>query len=120
MRGCPLLVAAALALAACGVPSSPIEQAEEIASVASEGKLLARDAAQGRTFDTFTRVHAEALEERLRALESKISDPRLGRLLARVAAALDGLVSAPGDRERAAREEQALASAAEVAEGLAR
>jgi hypothetical protein len=115
-----LLTAVVIAGAGCGVPGSVAEQADEIASVAAEGELLAHDAAEGHTFRVFTRVHAEALEKRLTRLRPKVADKRVSMLLARVGNALNELAGAPGNSDLAARLERELASAAEEAEALAR
>ena len=53
-------VAVALVLTACQ-PTEVPKQAEEVASVAAEGALLAHGAAEGTTTDTFAREHAKAL-----------------------------------------------------------
>jgi hypothetical protein len=118
MRSSRALVALALICSACGVPSSPSKQAEEIASVASEGALLAHEAGGGDSFTAFTRVHAEALAERLSPLEPKIENERLAILLARTTQALETLAAAPGDEERAARLERALERLADEAQEL--
>jgi hypothetical protein len=107
--------AVALAAAGCGVPSEPKKQAEEVASVAAEGALLAHDAAEGRSTDPFTRAHARALRERLAPLRPKIVERRLARIAAEVDEALGELEAEP----RTARVEARLDEAAKAAEGLA-
>lgn len=103
-----LSLAAALALAGCGVPQEPGKQAEELHSVAAEAVLLAHDAAEGSTTETFTREHAKALRERLGELRPAIEDGELARRADAVDAALTGLVDAAADREQAARLERRL------------
>jgi hypothetical protein len=103
----------------CGVPSEPTKQAEDVGSIAAEGAILAHDAAEGSTTSVFTRVHAEALQKKLRPLESKIATPQLGRLVADVDAALAELADDPRDRTSAARVERRLERAANEAEELA-
>ncbi len=120
MRGFVGLLAVVLVGTACGVPGSSAEQADEIASVAAEGELLAHDAAEGETFNAFTQVHARALAERLQQLEPEVADERIGSLLARALRLLDELARAPDDRQGAVRLERKLASTADAAEKLAR
>jgi hypothetical protein len=67
-----VIVASALLLSGCLVPSEPAKQAEEISSIAAEGALLAHGVAEGGVTDTFTRVHVEALRKKLSELESKV------------------------------------------------
>jgi hypothetical protein len=112
-------VFAALLLSACGVPSEPAKQAEDVASIAAEGAILAHDAAEGSTTSVFTRAHAEALQKKLRPLESKVATRELERLVAGVDAALGQLADDPGDRTSAARVERRLERAAKEAEELA-
>jgi hypothetical protein len=112
-----VLVAAASLLigSACGVPSEPSKQAEEIESVAAEGSLLAHDAAEGGTTGPFVRVHAEALRELLRTLQPEVEVDVLRRLLLDTDRSLTQLADAPGDRARASRVERTLEKVAKVA-----
>lgn len=108
----------ALILSGCLVPSEPAKQAEEIASIAAEGSLLAHDAAEGDTTQAFTRVHAEALRESLARLEPKVEAAALARLLERADAALAELAEPPA-AARAARLERRLDEVATRAGELA-
>ena len=111
-----LALAFVLVIAACGVPSSPTAQAEDVHSVAAEGALLAHDAAEGDTTAAFTRTHADALRKRLDALRPKIARAELARVEERVAAALQRLADDPAGADV----ERDLADAAEAAEELSR
>jgi hypothetical protein len=111
-------IAAALATG-CGVPSEPAKQAEEIASVAAEGALLAHDAAEGGTTGVFTRVHAQALLEQLETLRPKVREPRLRELQAGVSRRLEKLAATPSDRGSAADIERQLDERAQEAKELA-
>jgi hypothetical protein len=90
-----------LLLSGCLVPTEPSKQADEIASVAAEGALLAHDAAEGDTTATFTRVHSGDLRSKLAELEPKVEVPELSRLLATTDRALAALEGDPTDRTRA-------------------
>ena len=76
-----VLVACALLLSGCLVPSEPAKQAEEISSISAEGALLAHEVAEGDVTDTFAGVHAEALRKKLSELEPKVQVDALARLL---------------------------------------
>jgi hypothetical protein len=108
----------ALSLTACGVPSSAGKQAEHLASIASEGAILARDAAEGDTTSTFARGHAQALRKKAEALAEAASGPRLHRVAAAVVTQLERLESCPDDREAAARVVRNLRAAATRAEEI--
>jgi hypothetical protein len=114
------IAVAALVVSACGVPSSTTEQAEHVAAIAAEGRLLAHGAAGGDTFTAFTRVHARALRAQLDALRAKITDGELAAVARRIDRALDELAVSPANRTRGAISERALASAKADAERLAR
>ena len=114
-----LNAAVALLFAGCLVPSEPAKQAEEISSIAAEGALLAHDAAEGDTTETFTRVHAEALLKNLATLQSKVEVDVLRRLILDAERALDLIRKAPGDRGWAARMERTLEKVSKVAEEYA-
>jgi hypothetical protein len=120
VRSAVVLLAVVLVGTACGVPGSSAKQADEIASIAAEGELLAHDAAEGETFRAFTRVHARALAERLQQLQPEVADERIGSLLARALRLLDELAAAPEDRQGAVRIERELASTGDAAENVAR
>jgi hypothetical protein len=96
----------AMCLVACGgEPSTQQEVAEEIASVAAEGSILARDLANGDSLGPFARTHARALEERLARLRTR-AQGQLRRQLVEVTTSLERLASA--DESEAEREERLL------------
>jgi hypothetical protein len=108
----PLAVVVAVAAsAACGVPSEPKKQADEVASVAAEGALLAHDGAAGDSASAFVRTHADALRKRLAALRPKIAEPALVPVADETAAALELLAEDPSAVGVAARLERASARA---------
>ena len=111
---------AVVVLAGCGAPQEPAKQADEVASVAAEGSLLAQSAADGDTTRTFTREHAKALRKRLRELEPAIESPELARLAAKVDDVLGDLADRRGDRDLAATFERVLENHARAAGRLAR
>ena len=114
MRLAVLLPLLCLAVA-CGVPSSPAAQADEVHSVAAEGAILAHDAAEGDTRSAFARTHAAALRERLEKLRPEIRDDELARIEQRTTAALTSLEDDPfgadveGELEAAAQDAEELA-----------
>ena len=112
--GAAAAVAAALVLTACQ-PTEVSKQAEEVASVAAEGALLAHGAAEGTTTDAFAREHAEALRTLLGHVQGVIEDERLAGIAAGVDAALGDLADDPGDETGAARVEDELERAKEEA-----
>jgi hypothetical protein len=114
-----LIAAVAWLLVGCLVPSEPAKQAEEIASISAEGALLAHDAAEGDTTETFTRVHADALRKNLARLRPKVQADVLRRLLLDADRALERIRNTPGDRAWAARMERTLEKVATVAEQYA-
>jgi hypothetical protein len=108
-----------LVVAGCGVPQELSKQAEEIGSVAAEGSLLAHEAAEGSTTETFTREHAKALRKLVEEVEPAIEDRDLALIAAKVDAMLVALAEAPGSRRRAGLLERSLKRAADSAEELA-
>jgi hypothetical protein len=113
------LVLITFALAGCGVPHDQPKQADEVASVAAEGSLLAHDASEGSTTETFTREHAKALRKLLEKLRPAIEHDDLAEIAAKVDAMLTALGEEPGDRQRAGTLERSLEHAATSAEELA-
>jgi hypothetical protein len=109
-------VAIVLGAAGCGTPSDPKKQAEEVASVAAEGALLARDAVAGRSTGPFTRAHARDLLERLTSLRPKIAERRLARLERETSRALRALQDDPFDARVGPALEEAAKSARELAQ----
>lgn len=63
------------------MPSEPAKQAEEISSLSAEGALLAHEVSEGDVTDTFARVHAQALRNKLSELEPKVQVDALAELL---------------------------------------
>jgi hypothetical protein len=112
----PAFAAAALALAGCG-GATTADQAESAASVAAEGALLAHEAAEGSTTNSFARVHARALGKKAEALGG---EPRLDAVVREIVAGLESLAADPGDERGAAHVERVLERAAGLAERLAR
>lgn len=115
-----LLVALILAVAACGVPGSPVKQAEDIASIAAEGALLAGDAAEGDTTTQFAETHAQALRKNAETLAAAITHAELRKVAADVLAALEQLGSSPDDRVVAGEAKEQLEAAAKQAEEIAK
>jgi hypothetical protein len=107
------------------------KQAEAVQSFAAEGALVAQGAQQGRTTDTFVRVHTEYLAKAARKVESELGSKHASegldqkreeatKLASLVAQDLDRLHRDPGDRALAARLRLALAKNAATAEELAK
>lgn len=115
-----LTLAAAALLAGCGVPQELPKQADEVSSVAAEGALLAHDAAEGGTTQTFTREHAKALRKVVVELRPAIDDRDLAQIAAKVDEVLRVLADRPGDRDLAATFERVLENHSRSAEELAR
>jgi paraquat-inducible protein B len=114
-----LALAAVAATAGCGVPHELSKQAEQVASVAAEGALLAHDAAEGDTTETFTSEHAAALRQLVEELRPSIEQRELEQVVEDVSVALEELVETPGDRTRAGMLERKLEGAAAAANELA-
>ena len=113
------VVVAVVFLAGCGVPQELPKQAEEVHSVAAEGALLAHDAAEGDTTETFTTEHAKALQKLLRPLREAIEDRQLAGIADDVDRTLGELAAEPGDEARAGGAERKLDGLAADAEELA-
>jgi len=105
--------------------------AEAVASLATEGQLLAHDVAKGASTKMFVRVHtkelslsASDLEDALgeRSTSPGITDDvrRLSRLAGKVSDELEQLHLHPTDRRVAAALERPLANDADAAEELAK
>jgi hypothetical protein len=113
-----LVFTLAVAAAGCGVPSSIAKQAEDLASIAAEGSLLAGDVAEGRSTSPFTATHAQALRKKAETLSPAITQPDLRRVANEVVADLARLSSAPEDRAAVAGIERRLDEAAKRAEEI--
>ena len=114
-----LVVLVVLLLTGCGVPQELSKQADEVHSVAAEGALLAHEASEGSSTDTFTREHAKALRKLLGELRPAIENPDLAQTAAKIDAMLAALAEAPGRRSRAEVLERTLDRAAKAADELA-
>jgi hypothetical protein len=108
----------AILLAGCGTPSALDKQAEEVGSIAAEGALLAHDASEGDTTETFTRVHARELAKNVETLRPAIRDGRLERVARSVGADLERLADDPSDERGAAQLERRLDDASTQAEEI--
>ena len=107
------------------------KQAEAVQSFAAEGALVAQGAQQGRTTETFVRVHTEYLAKAARKVERELGSKHASegieqkreqatKLASLVSQDLDRLHRDPGDRVLAARLRLALAKNAAAAEELAK
>ena len=112
------VAAVVLVLAGCGAPATVEKQADAVGSLASEGALLAHDASEGDTTETFTRVHAGELSKNVGELAPQIDDRRLARVARSVGADLERLADDPGDEPGAARLERRLEDASKQAEEI--
>jgi hypothetical protein len=113
-------LAVAVLVAGCGTPGTVEKQAEEVASIAAEGALLARDAREGETTETFTRVHARELAKKAQQLVFRTRDVELKRVAISVESDLQVLSEYPGQRQVAAGMERGLADSAKRAEEIAK
>ena len=128
------LAATTLAVAGCG--GGPLDaaalqkEAEAIASIATEGALLASRASDGSAPDAFVRVHADELaktagEEAKKLRESKSTGPvrddarKAEALARRVSELLARLASSPDDGARARSLAERLREEARAAKELA-
>jgi hypothetical protein len=105
--------------------------AEQVASLATEGELLANDMSKGATTKYFSRVHAkelsraasdlaDALGERPTASGIEADVRKLSRLAAKVSRQLEQLHLHPTDRSLAESLEQPLSDDADAADELAK
>jgi hypothetical protein len=105
--------------------------AETVASLATEGELLANDVAKGRSTKYFARVHANELSRAASNLEDALgerstspgitSDVRkLSKLAGKVSDELEQLHLHPTDRSVAASLKQPLSDDADAADTLAK
>jgi hypothetical protein len=130
-----LLVAAALVLAGCNggtVDKQALtKDAESIASLATEGGLLAHEAAIGESTGSFTRIQSETLGKQASnfadALGQRPTSPGLetktrsaGKLAGLVAQQFERLHRQPTDRAVASSVEKALSPLADKADKLAK
>jgi hypothetical protein len=105
--------------------------AEAVASLATEGQLMAHDVAKGASTKMFVRVHAKELSLSASDLEDALGERptspgitadvrRLSRLAGKVSDELERLHLHPTDRRVAAALERPLAKDADAAEKLAK
>jgi hypothetical protein len=124
-----------LSLAGCNGgtvdPHALKRDAENVASLATEGELLANDVSKGRSTKYFVRVHAKELSRAASNLEDALgtrptspeitSDVRkLSKLAGKVSAELEQLHLHPTDRDVAASLKQPLSDDADAADKLAK
>jgi hypothetical protein len=129
------LAVAVLAVVGCGnrtLTSKELQkQAEAVQSFAAEGALVAGDAKQGRTTDTFVRVHTDYLAKAARKVETELSSKQASgsldqkreeaaRLALLVSLNLDRLHRHPGDQALAGELSSELEDDAAAAEKLAK
>ena len=135
-RGAWIWVALVLAATSCGGGGTLSnkdfqKQAEAVQSFAAEGVLVAQAVQQGRTTETFVRVHTEYLAKAARKVESELGSKHASgsleqkregaaRLALLVSLNLDRLHRHPSDQALAAQLRQELADNADAAEQLAK
>jgi hypothetical protein len=102
----------------CGSAGTVEKQAEAVGSIAAEGALLAHDASEGDTTETFTRVHARELAKKAEALRPTIHNSQLNDVVRAVWGYLETLADDPRDERRAALIERRLDDAAKRAEEI--
>jgi hypothetical protein len=106
-------------------------QAEAVQSLAAEGALVAKGVEQGRTTDTFVRVHTDYMAKAVRKVETELSSKRASgsldqkreealKLASLVSLNLDRLHRHPGDKALAAQLSSELEDKADAAEKLAK
>jgi hypothetical protein len=133
----PGVVLALLVLALAGCNGGTVDQhalkrdAENVASLASEGGLIADDVSRDRSTKYFVRVHAKELSLKASNLEDALagrptspgitSDVRkLSKLAGKVSRELEQLHLHPTDRDVAASLKQPLSDDADAADELAK
>jgi hypothetical protein len=133
----PGVVLALLALALAGCNGGTVDRhalkrdAENVASLASEGGLLADDVSRGRSTKYFVRVHAKELSTKASNLEDALAERptspgitpdvrKLSKLAGKVSRELERLHLNPTDRDVALSLKQPLSDAADAADKLAK
>ena len=105
--------------------------AENVASLASEGGLLADDVSRGRSTKYFVRVHAKELSTKASNLEDALAERptspgitpdvrKLSKLAGKVSRELERLHLHPTDRDVAVSLKQPLSDDADAADSLAK
>ena len=133
----PGAVLALLALALAGCNGGTVDHhalkrdAENVASLASEGGLLADDVSRGRSTKYFVRVHAKELSAKASNLEDALAERptspgitsdvrKLSKLAGKVSRELERLHLHPTDRDVAVSLKQPLSDDADAADKLAK
>ena len=131
------VVLALLVLALAGCNGGTVDRhalkrdAENVASLASEGGLLADDVARGRSTKYFVRVQAKELSSKASNLEDALAERptspgitpdvrKLSKLAGKVSRELERLHLHPTDRDVAASLKQPLSDDADAADELAK
>ena len=135
MRRAAAVAALAAVLAGCNGGTvddhALTRDAEKVASLATEGGLLANDVSRGASTTTFARVHSKELSQAASnladALAERPTSPgiqrdvrKLSRLAARVSRHLEQLHLHPSDRDIAASLKQPLSDDADAADELSK
>jgi hypothetical protein len=133
----PEVVLAFLVLALAGCNGGTVDKhalqrdAENVASLASEGGLLADDVSRGRSTKYFVRVHAKELSRKASNLEDALAERptstgitsdvrKLSKLAGKVSRELERLHLHPTDRGVAVSLKQPLSDDADAADELAK
>ena len=133
----PEVVLAFLALALAGCNGGTVDKhalqrdAENVASLASEGGLLADDVSRGRSTKYFVRVQAKELSRKASNLEDALAERpttpgitsdvrKLSKLAGKVSRELERLHLHPTDRGVAVSLKQPLSNDADAADKLAK
>jgi hypothetical protein len=112
-------------------PHALKRDAETVASLATEGELLANDVSKGRSTKYFARVHAKELSRAASNLEDALAERptspgitadvrKLSKLAGKVSGELEQLHLHPTDRGVAASLKQPLSDDADAADKLAK
>jgi hypothetical protein len=125
-------LALALPLAGCGNETNHDVRVsiEQIASIGSEGSLMADDLARGRTKTTYVRVHGEELSSQAEHEAEKLNDAPVDPALharidkaiglsSEIGGAIDDMRVSPGDRQVARQAQQNLKKWADEAQKIA-
>jgi hypothetical protein len=133
----PEVVLAVLVLALAGCNGGTVDKhalqrdAENVASLASEGGLLADDVSRGRSTKYFVRVHAKELSRKASNLEDALAERpttpgitsdvrKLSKLAGKVSRELERLHLHPTDRGVAVSLKEPLGDDADAADKLAK
>jgi hypothetical protein len=127
-----LVAALALPVAGCGRESRHDVRigVEQLASIASEGSLMAEDLARGRTKTTYVRVHGEELSAQAEHEAEKLNDAPVApdlhgriqqaiKLSSDIGGAIDDMRVSPQDRAQARKGSRDLHTWADEARRIA-